>query len=572
MATSTVANTANATAMGVLLTSPVSDSLHGESTMSYFRGAHVQAAPFQVQLVNDSLQGLTLDMTADGECNPYVFPRVGDYVGRVAIEITAPLLATVSAANIDSDGGTAGNKESKRMLVDDLPHHRAGLQRMTVDDGSSVTFGTKIMLLSDYLDSVQVAGSADDAAYLIHSNTALTFPTAFEQGRDYFPSEDAMARYCRFAPMYLLRTVTLRFSSQDVDVIKPIATLASHCIWNLFNSSGESVHDSADTSVLRAWSSMSERRWMVFLPFWFAAGHSQYLRSRAWSGHEISLAFTFAPLREIIVGSPDHVDALTSIPTNAAAASTFVVRTTSNGRLGAYLSPIGGTFPATSIAASQFSMRIRYERIHAPKHERDLLHNSEGKITFITHRYEKENMQLSNVQLTAANTEVQVDIQPKLSVMGFLFAVQRNSQVVQNKRLSFTGVPSPFYPVDGQIEEAQPLISNIRLEVESEPLFSEGYHHLHRDQMSMYARRDNVPAGLMYRGFGTGSPYDLQKRGAYSFAAISDTKLYLLPNVNACASHVAEGGVAGESARLTIMSYVVNEITWERNMPSKEWL
>lgn len=541
--------------------------------MSYFRGQHVQSAPFMVQWVNDALSGLALSMTEESTPSDYKIPRIGDYVGRVALVIRAPLLASVSVGQIDGRGWTdvaanANNPGAQRMLVDDLPHTRAGIQRSTLSHNGT-GFASKMYKLSMYLDSVQ---SSESDGHPVLTASGITFPTAFEAGRDFFPAEDAAARYCRFAPMHIIKEVHFRISTQVTDTVTSMAILAYHCMWTRHQLAGECVHDSTDTSVLRAWSTVREREWIVMLPFWWVHSPAQYMPARAWNNHELTLTPTFNALGSVIVGSPDHVDVLTSFPTAAENTSTFVCRTTVSGKLGAFLTAIGNTvFPATEINASHFGVCIRYERIHAPPHEREQLHGSSGEMVFVTHKQEKLSLALSNSQLTATGTEVHIAIQPKLSVAGFLFGIHRTSQLKQNKRLSYSGVPSPLFALDGDVEEAQNLLSNVRLELNADALFSEDYVHLHRMQPASHGHSAQIPAGLMYRSFGEGNPYGLQKKGSLAFAAVDDKDLYLLPNANAAASHVDEGGVSGESGRFDLLSYVYNTISWSDGMATKDW-
>ena len=570
-------NTTTASTLAPLLQSVMTASIVAGSTTSLWRGVHIPTAPFYIQMVDDPL-ATSLSMT-DTTTAIYKFDKIGDYIRKFTVEIYAPVLHTVTDQIVGIDGvvASADDDHKIRLLVDDLPHQRENIRSLDIE---GATLEGRLMRMSNHL--VNMASQALPTNTL-SASFGITPTSAFYGGRDCFPAEDAMAAYCRFAPCYLLRQVDFTCQQQIVDTVTPESIVAYHSIWCDRNEalSPECAHDSNDPSELRAWSASSERQWTVVLPyFWSVGGAAQAMRFRAIHNHDLQLNFTFAPLSEIITGSPSHVAALSTgsgfrTASTGSTAGYYICRTTSDGKNGAFnglpISTAGGSLSSTVVAATHFSMRVRFERIMTTPAERAELHRSSGTQLIVTHRLDKQEVAFTNTQLTTA-APIELSLQPKLSTLAWVLGARRYSRVLQNHRMDFSGPPNVLYRSGGNIKSSRPMFSRVALTLNSsDTLFDEDYNHLHRVQPAWYAANNNIPEGLMVKNMGIGSPYAVVKKGSLALSALDAVDLQLTPNVNAFANYAAVGGVGGEQARFFLLSYTVNLFSWKDGMAGKEW-
>lgn len=565
------ANTTNAAQLAVLLVGAVSDALHGTSEMSLWRGRHVKTAPFATQWIRSAQKTPWRDMTSVGEMQSFEIQRSGEYFRGMFAEIEAPLLATVSAAAIKHATGIVTDADTKKMLVDDLSHDRYGVRNAVWADGAGAAFVNHILLLSEYLST-----NPDGAASLSGGTVTAASAAGAKGCSRYFPLTDAVAHYCRFAPIYLLQKVVLSSADQSIDEIVPLAILSALEFWRAAGTgiAGECINDSDDVGDLRAWA-QSERLWLIPIPFFCTMSASQAFRSRAFHNHTLKVDFYFNALGKVIVGDPVNCHVLTSFPTapvtDPVTASVWEVKTTATGKLGENLTPIGGGIPATTVAASMFKFRFIYERIHGTQAERKLVHNSAGEQIIVQHKLFNP-LSLKNDQLTAGSEYEMTTFKPTLSVAAFVFAVRRKSQVEQNKQMDFSGVPSPLIGNSGRQQGVQHMLTQIRLDLTSETKFEATPNELHRLQPAMYAANSEPLEGLMLYSCGDGNPYSLQKRGDLAFDAVDDPTLHVTTNANAAADHTAEGGVLGETATFHCLQLRFNTLSWSDGMGSADWV
>lgn len=568
------ANTNNATYVGLMLMSQVNLWLNEGAKFSWFAGAHVPFAPYGIDWVTYPIAS-SISLTDASDDIEVKAKRAGDRFRQVILEIVHPVLVTYSAAAIDKDGGTDSGSSGVKFLVDDLTTAGNALSKLSAlasDDSSTAGIAASVMLLS------QAMSNMADATPTLASSNKFTKPTAAgaKHVSQYFPLIDCCAHFADYAPAIVLNAADWNVSTGVVDTVTGFHCVCFCEFWQALGAGMEAkyLHHSKDHGDLVAWSCMSEGSWFLPLPFYYTHSAAQSLPARGLHNHPLSWTFKFNPAGWAIVGGPSTGNVLTSFPTNTAGDSTWTLGTVANGVLNKGLSPLfaasasSASVAFTALTDAMFKANLHVEVIYVTPQERNTIHYSSGEDVIVCHK-DLTKKSFTNSELTGGS-EITHYTTPKLVVQAFQMAVQRGSMVAQNKRMDFSGVHSPYYRPNGNVQSVQPILSKIDMSMNDDLKFSYTMDDF-RLHAYTYAEKTDVLDGLMLYSLTIGNPYALQKKGGIAFAKVDDTTFTFTPNENACTDHTAEGGIALETATWQATTLQVNIFGRGKGMGGKKW-
>jgi len=562
-------NGSAATYVGTLLMSKVNGWLNQGAQFSWFGGSMEPYAPYGIDWVTYTI-ATSISLTEASAEIDVSAKRAGDRFRQVVLEVDAPVLCTVSAAAIQKNGQTGGTAY-KQLLVDDLSEANMYLKQLTFDSATAAgNVAGAVMLLSKAVNN-----QAGTRATL--SSATYTQPTAgvLSAVCDYFPLVDCIAKYENYAIAIILQYAAWNVSTGEIDKVTGRHCVFFHELWQAVGAGMDDkhLHRSNKRSDLVAWSCMQAPTWFMLLPFYYVHSAAQSLPARGLHNHPLSWTFKFNPAGYAISG-PGY-GSLTSYATAASTASTWEVLTTSNGTLGAALSPLFygassvGSFavPATALAASQFGAKLHVEVIYTTPQERNNIHYSSGEDVIVCHK-DLVKKALRNTDLQSAS-EVTHYTTPKLVVQSFIITCQLGSKVAQNKRMDFSGMKSTFYSQHANSTVQYPL-SRIAMSMNDDLKFDYTMEEF-KLQSSAYGAKSSHQDGIFLYSLTIGDPYALQKKGGIAFAKVDDTSFTLYPNVAVGADHTSEGGISGETATAEFTTLQVNVFGRGKGMGGKKW-
>ena len=592
-------NTTTATYLTILQQGKVNKYLNDGATFSWFSGRSLPYASYGIDWVTYPV-ATSISLTEPSAEIEIKAKRQGDRFRRTILEITAPVLCTVSSA-AQTKAGAASNSGFIQYLVDDVTTAASALTSTTTALGAADATGFaaavadtlvgRVTLLSTYLKNMSPLADGDAAA------VSATYGTSASSGgsikgavclQQYFPLHEAVAAYTNYAPAAILNQ-----ASFDIQDVAADTVTGRHCVLyqELYASAAdgtsmdpESLHCSLNRGDRVAWSNMRERTWLLPLPFFYTHSYGVSFPARGAHNHTLAWKIMFNPAAQAIesyVGEADNSLrpsglAAAAYSSGPSSALLWTTRTTPTGKLNQGLSPLFSTsastlaLPGTVITAAMFQARLHVEVISTGKEERQAIHNTKTQMVVSLFK-DLVSKPITNTNF-ADGTTLGHTVTPKLVVQSTIMTCQRGSALAQNKRFDYSGVASPFYRMNGLVQDAQPMLSSIKFALSDDTKFdySPADFRLH---LSSYTKRPECTMpGLYLYAWGIGNnPFDQQKRGGAALGLFDDCAFTLTPNSAATVSHIAEGGISGETATFLPTNVVVNVLDIGDGMASMLW-